>query len=47
MRGEKIGDFLGRLAGRVPAPGGGASTADDIIARARQATAAVREQIRA
>jgi formiminotetrahydrofolate cyclodeaminase len=27
MRDEKIGDFLGRLADRVPAPGGGATAA--------------------
>lgn len=27
MRDEKIGDFLGQLAARVPAPGGGASAA--------------------
>ncbi|MGH3794307.1 MAG: cyclodeaminase/cyclohydrolase family protein [Pseudonocardiaceae bacterium] len=27
MRDEKIGDFLDRLADRVPAPGGGASAA--------------------
>lgn len=27
MHDEKIGDFLGRLADRIPAPGGGASAA--------------------
>ena len=45
MRDDAIAAFLDRLAARVPAPGGGAASADLIVERADEIAAAVRAEI--